>query len=111
VALLRELDVMVTEVTSLDVTQAHATFVAACQEGQLRHIGQPELASALTGAVRRPVGDAYAWSRRSSGVDISPLVACTLALWGLKTFPHHTREPRIFNIAQYFEDDDLEVVG
>jgi hypothetical protein len=115
VALLRELDVTVTEVTTADVVSAHATFVAACQEGQLRHIGQPELASALTGAVRRPVGDAFAWSRRSSGVDISPLVACTLALWGLKTFPHQTREPRIFSLAAYFDDDedddDLEVVG
>jgi hypothetical protein len=108
VALLREHDVTVTEVTTADVVSAHATFVATCQEGQLRHIGQPELASALTGAVRRPVGDAFAWSRRSSGVDISPLVACTLALWGLKTFPHQTREPRIFSLAAYFDDDDDE---
>ena len=80
---LRDMGVKVTEVTSLDVTQAHAAFIAACTEGKLRHIGQPELSSALTGAVRRPVGDAFAWSRRSSGVDISPLVACTLALLGL----------------------------
>jgi hypothetical protein len=29
------------------------------------------------------LGDAWAWSRKSSAVDISPLVACTLALFGL----------------------------
>lgn len=47
----------------------------------LRHRGQAELATALAGAVRRPLGDAWAWSRRG-GVDISPLVAVTLAAWG-----------------------------
>jgi hypothetical protein len=107
ITLLRELSVTVTEVTSLDVTQAHAAFVTACQEGKLRHIGQPELASALTGAVRRPVGDAFAWSRRSSGVDISPLVAVTLAAWGLNTFPRR-RRPRIINLSWYLDDDERE---
>jgi hypothetical protein len=33
----------------------------------------------VTGAKKRPLGDAWAWSRKSSAVDISPLVACTLA--------------------------------
>jgi hypothetical protein len=107
ITLLRELSVTVTEVTSLDVTQAHAAFVTACQEGKLRHIGQPELASALTGAVRRPVGDAFAWSRRSSGVDISPLVAVTLAAWGLNTFPRR-RRPRIINLSWYLHDEEVE---
>ena len=107
VVALRDVGVKVTEVTSLDVTQAHAAFIAACSEGQLRHIGQPELASALTGAVRRPVGDAFAWSRRSSGVDISPLVACTLAVWGLSAFAYN---PQIFNLSQFYDDDDLDEV-
>ncbi len=36
--------------------------------------------TALAGAVRRPAGDGgFTWSRRSSAVDISPLVAATLA--------------------------------
>jgi hypothetical protein len=31
----------------------------------------------------RPLGDAWAWARRGVSVDISPLVAVTLAKWGL----------------------------
>ena len=42
---------------------------------------QPELSAALVGATKRSLGDAWAWSRRNSSVDISPLVASTLALW------------------------------
>ena len=48
----------------------------------VRHIGQPELTAAAKGASKRPLLEAFAWNRKSSGVDISPLVACTLALWG-----------------------------
>lgn len=49
------------------------------------HKDQQVLASALDGAVARPVGDGgQAWGRKSSGVDISPLVACTLAFWGAR---------------------------
>jgi hypothetical protein len=75
------------EVTSLDAPQAYASFVTACQEEMLRHIDQPELTAALDGAVRRSLGDAWAWSRKSSSVDISPLVACTFALWGVAQHP------------------------
>jgi hypothetical protein len=54
--------------------------------GVLRHLGQPELTSAITGACSRTVGDAWLWDRKSSDVDISPLVAGTIALWALTTF-------------------------
>ena len=47
-------------------------------------------------------GSDGAWSRKSSSVDISPLVACTVALWGLKNAK--TNRPRIVNLA----DIDLE---
>ncbi len=58
----------------------------AVEQGTLRHLGTPELAAALAAAAKRPVGDAlWAWSRKHSAADISPLVACTLALWGLLT--------------------------
>jgi hypothetical protein len=30
------------------------------------------------------LSDAWAWSRKSSAVDISPLVSATLALWALQ---------------------------
>lgn len=53
---------------------------------RFQHSNQPHLNAAVTGAIRRPYGDAWAWSRRNSKVDISPLVAVTLARWGALTF-------------------------
>ncbi|MFD0902342.1 hypothetical protein [Actinomadura sediminis] len=47
----------------------------------VRHVPHPGLSSALAGAARRPLGDAWAWDRRGVSVDISPLVAVTLARW------------------------------
>ena len=50
--------------------------------GTLEHRGQPALDAAVAGARRRPVGDAWAWARRGTA-DVCPLVAVTLAAYGL----------------------------
>lgn len=67
-------------------TQEHAQacgqFFDAVDQSTVRHLGTPELSAAVKGAVKRPLGDAWAWNRKSSTVDISPLVAVTLALSG-----------------------------
>jgi hypothetical protein len=55
------------------------------EEDGLRHRGTQELSVAVAGARKRTLVDAWAWSRKSSSVDISPLVACTLAFWGVAT--------------------------
>lgn len=44
-----------------------------------------ELDLAVRDAVKRDVGDRWAWGRRKSTQDISPLEAATLALWGLNS--------------------------
>jgi phage terminase large subunit-like protein len=62
--------------------QACALFYDLLHEGEVKHLGQPMLDSAVGGARRRRMRDAWAWSRDSVSVDISPLVAVTLALWG-----------------------------
>jgi hypothetical protein len=56
----------------------------------VRHLAQPELASALSGAARKPVGDAWTWARKDGGlsVDLTPLYAVTDALWGYVTRAH-----------------------
>lgn len=62
----------------------------------IRHGDQVELADAIQGAVSRSTGDeAWVWSRKSSGVDISPLVAITLARWGHQTHQPRPREPMV----------------
>jgi hypothetical protein len=67
-------------VQSTEHARSCGTFFDLVSEGLLRHLGTPELVNALAGAQKRPLGDAWAWSRRSSRVDISPLVAVTLAV-------------------------------
>jgi hypothetical protein len=47
---------------------------------ELVHLGSDELRDAIRGARSRPLGDAWAWSRRNSSVNISPLVASTFAV-------------------------------
>ncbi len=56
-------------------------FVDAVGEDTLRHLGQDEMTLAIRGAKARPLVDRWAWSRTKSSVDISPLVAATLAHW------------------------------
>lgn len=82
---LKKLGIEVETVNSSEMAQACGRFFDAVSERNVRHLGTSELVSALKGAVQRPLGDAWAWSRKSSAVDISPLVAVTLAWWGAET--------------------------
>jgi len=74
--------VTVTTVDADEYAKACGDFVDIVTEARLRHMGQAPLRAALRGAGTRPLGDRWAWSRRGSGVDITPLVAATLATWG-----------------------------
>jgi len=69
------------KVNGTEYAAACGSFFDAVDQRAMRHEGSPELTAAVKGAAKRPLGDAWAWSRKSSSVDISPLVACTLALW------------------------------
>jgi phage terminase large subunit-like protein len=69
----------VVEVGTLDLTKACAALKVAVRDGKVRHRGQGPLSAAVGAAGIRSVGDAWAWARRSSSADISPLVAITLA--------------------------------
>jgi ABC-type sulfate transport system substrate-binding protein len=41
----------------------------------------------VSGAARRTLLDAWAWARRTSQTDISPLVAATAARWAIINAP------------------------
>jgi hypothetical protein len=96
---LSRLKIEVEVVGAKEHAQACGMLYDACGQGKLRHLGTRELEDAIKGAIPRPLGDAWAWSRKNSGVDISPLVAVTLALWGSET---HERKPatRLINLAE-----------
>ncbi|MBO0813547.1 MAG: terminase [Actinobacteria bacterium] len=77
------------ESLGLDITQPSARemaqacgglYVAACDTRSLAHLGQPPLDFALSRAVKRELADSWAFDA-PRGVDISPLVAVTLAAW------------------------------
>jgi hypothetical protein len=82
---LAQLCVEVATVSAQEHARACGMLFDAVEEATVRHLGTSELRSAIRGAAKRPLGDAWAWSRKSSSVNISPLVACTLALWGSST--------------------------
>lgn len=78
---------------SKDVVLACGSFFDDVVEGALTVRRNSDLDSAVQAAVKRPVGDAWLWGRKSSSGDISLLVAATL---GLAAFTN--RKPREYNI-------------
>lgn len=80
VAEVEEAEVAVETLSGPQHTQACGRFVDLIDEKQVRHLGSHELAAAVKGAKTRPLGDAWAWSRKHSNIDICPLVAATLAV-------------------------------
>jgi phage terminase large subunit-like protein len=101
------LGVQVEELPGTDQAKAFSAFVAACQDDKLRHGNQPELTAALIGGVRRKLGDAYAWSRSSSAVDISPIVAVSEALFAVQTIDTEIHIYSIREILDNRKDDNL----
>jgi hypothetical protein len=81
VAKLTERGVTVTELDEAEHAKACGDLVDGVAARSFRHLGTPEIRAALRGAVQRVRDDgAWTWSRKTSSVDISPLVAATLAL-------------------------------
>lgn len=85
-----------------DVAEAHMQFcnwardlpertengkVQAAQPRKLAHLAQRDLRSAVSAGVRRDLGDGqYAWARKSTTVDISPVCAASFAAWAANKF-------------------------
>lgn len=70
-----------------DLLDGCADLYKAVVERRLIHEDDPELTAAAEGVVKRPVRDRWMWGRSQSSVDISPLEAATLAVWGLAEEP------------------------
>jgi hypothetical protein len=63
-----------------DLIGACGGFYDAVVDRQVSIRRHPSLDAAIAGAAKRAAGDAWAWARKSSSVDISPLVAASVAL-------------------------------
>jgi hypothetical protein len=68
-----------------EFAQACGELVKDIADQRFRHIGQEPLDAAVGAARTRPLSDAWAWSWKLSGADISPLEAVTLAWHGFAT--------------------------
>lgn len=86
--------------TAQDVAAACGQFADAVAQGTLRHIGQEPVTEAIRGVKTRPLGDAWAWGRRISSVNISPLVVCTLARWAYESRAHLVEDD--YDVADSF---------
>lgn len=64
-----------------EVLDACAQFETLVRDRLLFREPAPELDAAVQVAVKRTVGDRWAWGRRKATGDISPLEAATLAAW------------------------------
>jgi hypothetical protein len=84
---LRDRGIEPEEVTGREFAQACGAFYDdVTEKSAFRHLDQGSLNDALAGAKKGPRGDAWIWHRRNSGIDISPLVAATLAWHGFAKF-------------------------
>jgi len=77
---LRNLGLQIIEVGTRQMVAGCGKFYDLATQGRLRHIDQVPLNAAVAGSKKRNLGDAWAWHRRDNTVDVSPLVAATLAL-------------------------------
>ena len=77
-------DVRVTWCDWPDVRAACAGLMTGVVDGSVHHAGQRQLTTALSQAGKRDAEGGWAWSRRTSNSDITPVVAVTLALWGAR---------------------------
>lgn len=80
--------VQVVEVSGVEEAQATGAFIAASsaeeQPPTLRHLGQPSLDKAVGFAALRTGPDGAAkWESRKASIEITPLVAVTIALGGV----------------------------
>lgn len=93
---LEQLEIEVEKLDAGDVAAACGRFVDLVTEGSVKHLGSLDLMNAIRGAKTRPLGERWAWSRKNSTVDISPLVAATLALYAALGSPVDDGEVRFW---------------
>ncbi|MCX6399226.1 MAG: terminase large subunit [Propionibacteriales bacterium] len=78
---LDSMGVRVTTAATSDAVTAAANIYDLVQNEGIAHLGHLDLDAAVLGARKRDVGDRWAFGRKTSIADISPLEAASLAAW------------------------------
>lgn len=89
-----------------DVAHACGQLYDAFRDDSIRHYGQGSLRAALAGVDKRPLSDSWAFDRRNSAVDISPLMAVTFAYWGYQRFS--VQEDYDVSQSVHFDLDEIK---
>lgn len=84
---LQDAGVIVTLPTTSDVVIAHGLFLDELTAGRLRKVSHAALDSAARHGTARPLSGAQAWQQHGQVVDVAPLSAATLAVWGVLSRP------------------------
>jgi phage terminase large subunit-like protein len=69
------------KLSQIDMAAAASAMRQAVTDGAITHVGQTQLDAAVAGVRTRRAGEQDVFDRRDGGVDISPLVAVSGALW------------------------------
>jgi len=80
---LRAEGIQVTVTGSRHMRQACGLFYDSAFSGKLRHLNQVGLNVAVSAVRKRKLEGGFAWQRKDPDADITPVVAATLALYGL----------------------------
>ena len=68
------------ELSGREVISATARVFDAIVDRKVRFRDDPGFDKAVSGAVKKPVGDMWVWSRKASANDVTPLIAACLAM-------------------------------
>lgn len=85
--------IKVTVLDARQVAESFGNFYDAVTEGTARHTGQPQVGAALAVARKRDLAGGSAWSQKNSMSDITPLEACTFALYGAQASKGKLKRP------------------
>ena len=77
--------VEVTRCEGTNLPNSCGQFYDRVVQGNIRWRNQPDLMLALKEAQVKTIGDSWVFNREKSPVDIAPLCAASVALWGLTT--------------------------
>lgn len=99
---LERANLRIVQVKGAEFTSACGDFFDAVTNQTMKVRRDASLDNAVAGVERKFNGDAWSWARRSGTVDISPLVAATVALWaGGTTAP----TPAFVDLDEFLDDD------
>src|SRR4029077_4303046 len=99
---LRRNHVRLVELDTVEMTRAAGSFYDAVVDRHIVIRSNDDLDRAVAAAAKRPVGDAWAWGRKTSVADISLRVAATAGWWAAA---QTSGTPHLWNLDRLLAED------